>query len=240
MGTPAPTRSLGLHLMNEAPVGVVAVTEGPAMAAADKFTIEVVGRGGHGAYPHTARDPVLAAAHVVTALQSIVARDVPPLESAVVSATSVSTPGDAFNVIPPHARLVGTIRSFTPAVRARVHERLREVAEGVARGLGCEARVVIEPGVPAVVNDAAVARRVREIAARVPGVTQVIPDRRTMGSEDMSYFLERAPGCFAFVGSAARLPAPPHHSPDFDFDERALPIGATLLAQAARDLVKAA
>lgn len=238
---PTPTVSLGLHLMSESPVGTVAVVPGPVMAASDRFTIDVLGGGGHGAYPHMARDPVLAAAHVVTALQSVVARNVPPLESAVVSVTTV-TSGSAFNIIPPSAQLTGTIRTFRPEVQDVVHARVTDVAQHVARGLGCDARVRIERGVPPVVNDPVVTARVAALAARVPGVTRVDAERRTMGGEDMAYFLERAPGCFFFVGChvPGAPPGPSHHSPTFDFDERALPIGAALLAGAAWELVGAA
>jgi amidohydrolase len=238
--SPSPERSLALHLWNDKPVGWVAATDGAAMAASERFSISLQGRGGHGASPHQAVDPVTAAAHLITALQTIVSRNVRALDSAVISVTMVKG-GEAFNVIPDSAVLGGTIRTFKAEVRELVLRRLSEVTEGVACSLGCEPKVDVWRVTPATVNDAAMSARVRELARALPGVTDVSDAERTMGSEDMAYMMETIPGCYFFVGSnnAQEKLDFPHHHPRFDFDERALAAGAALMARAAADYVLA-
>src|SRR6185436_11959265 len=158
--------ALGIHLWNELPVGTIGVKAGPLMAAVDRLRVVVRGRGGHGGHPHRAADPVTAAAHVVVALQTIVAREVSPLQSAVVTLGAIHG-GQAFNVIPDEVTLTGTVRTFDPALRRSMPERIRRIATGVAEALQCEAEVEVRPGNPAVVNDAAVAALARRAAARV-------------------------------------------------------------------------
>jgi len=236
--SPAPERALALHLWNEKPLGWVAATDGPALAASERFFIHLQGRGAHGASPHQGRDPLFAAAQLVTALQSIVSRNVDPQQSAVVSVT-VFKSGEAFNVVPDTAFLGGTIRTYSPQVRELVLRRVREVAEGVAHALGCEAQVDLKMITPATINDAAMAARVRALARTLPGITQVVDDERTMGSEDMAFMMQTIPGCYFFIGSnnAEKELNFPHHHPRFDFDERALVVGAALMAQAAAEYV---
>jgi amidohydrolase len=231
---------LGIHLWNELPVGTLGVKAGPLMAAVDRLKIVVHGRGGHGAQPQRAADPVVAAAHVVTALQTIVAREVSPLDSAVVTLASIHG-GQAFNVIPDEVTLTGTIRTFDPGLRRSMPERIRRIAAGVAEGLGCRAEVEVRAGNPAVVNDAKVAEAARRAATRVVGEANVVVPVPTMGGEDMAVYFERVPGCFVFVGSANRERGldQPHHSPRFDFDEEALAIGCEFLVQAAEELLRA-
>lgn len=235
---PKVERSLALHLWNDQPLGWVGATDGPAMAASERFYIHLQGRGSHGASPHQGRDPLLAGAQIVSALQSIVSRNTAPLESAVLSVT-VFKAGEAFNVVPDTAFLGGTIRTFNPKVRELVLQRIVEISEGVARAMGCEAKVDLKKITPATVNEAGMAARVRELARTVPGVTEVVDNERTMGSEDMAYMMQTVPGCYFFIGSnnAEKELNFPHHHPRFDFDERAMVIGATLMARAATDYV---
>lgn len=230
---PRPDLSLSLHLWNDKPVGWIGVTPGPAMSASDRFTVKIVGRGGHGASPYLAIDPVVAGAQVISALQNIVARNVDPLESAVVTVTSM-TGGEAFNVIPETVELKGTIRSFNPQVRKLVLERFEQITTGVAEALSCRAEVELKRVTPAVVNDPEMAKRVQEVAGRVFPDSVIDNKERTMGSEDMAYMMEDIPGCYFFVGSAnheSGLDAA-HHHPKFDFDESALPRAAALMASA--------
>lgn len=236
---PRPDVVLGLHVWNERPVGWLGVTTGPAMAAADYLRITVTGKGGHGAAPHLTVDPVVAAAHIVTALQTVVARNVAPLEAAVVSVTRVRA-GEAFNVIPSQAEMEGTIRTFLPAVRERVLERVQAIAAGVAGALGAQAEVTVQRLTPPVINDAAVAARVRAVAERLFPEDE-IGEERTMGSEDFAFFMEAIPGCYFFIGSAnaARGLNYGHHHPKFDFDEAALWRGAALMVGAVLDLLGA-
>ena len=230
---------LGIHLWNELEVGTLGVKAGPLMAAVDRLTITVRGRGGHGGKPHRARDPVVAAAHVVTALQSIVSREVAPLDAAVVTIGAIHG-GQAFNVIPDLVELLGTIRTFDPELRRSMPERITRIASGVAEALGCRAEVAVTRGNGAVVNDPVVAALARRAATRVVGEAQVVEPVPTMGGEDMAVYFERAPGCFVFVGSAnaAKGLDHDHHNPRFDFDEDALAIGCEFLVQAAEEALR--
>jgi amidohydrolase len=227
---------LGLHLWNELPVGTIGVKEGPLMAAVDRLKIVVHGRGGHGGQPHRSADPVVAAAHVVTALQTVVAREVSPQQAAVVTIGAIHG-GQAFNVIPDEVTLTGTIRTFDAALRRSMPERIARIAEGVAGGLQCRAEVEVRTGNPPVINDGRVAELARRAAQRVVGERNVVVPEPTMGGEDMALYFEKVPGCFVFVGSsnAERGLDQPHHSPRFDIDEQCLTIGCEFLLQAAAE-----
>ena len=230
---PRPDVVLAAHVWNGAPAGVVDITAGPVMAAVDRWTCTIRGRGGHGAMPHDTVDPIVASAHIVSALQTIVSRNVSPLETAVVTVGTIHG-GSAFNIIPEHVELSGTIRTFTPAVREIIVRRMQEVVEGVAASCGASADLQIIFLSPAVVNDERVTSQVRAAAEVVLGTGRVLTGLQTMGGEDASYFLAEIPGCYFFVGSAStesgRL-APPH-SPHFDVDEKVLPLGVAVVMQA--------
>ncbi len=230
---PCPDVFLATHVWNELPAGIIDVTPGAIMAAAEKWHCTVQGKGGHGAAPHQTTDPIVATAQIVTALQTIVSRNVGPLETAVVTVGSVHG-GDAFNVIPPRVDLTGTIRSYSPRVREMVLQRVREIIEGVAAACGAEAGLEITPLTPAVVNDAKVAQVVRTAAEAVVGPENVTTGERTMGSEDAAFFMQKVPGCYFFLGSAnpERGLDAPHHNPHFDFDEDVLTIGVAAMMHA--------
>jgi amidohydrolase len=235
---PRPDVSLALHVWNEKPLGWLGIASGPVMAAAETFYIRITGKGGHGAAPHLAIDPVLAASQVVVSLQSIVARQVSPLHTAVVSVTTIHG-GEAFNVIPSQVELRGTIRTFEPEVRATVLQLFEQIVQGTAQTFGCQAEIDLQPLTPAVINDAAVTRRVLDTVRRLLPESELDQSSRTMGSEDMAVMMQAVPGCFIFVGSAnpeKRLDAA-HHHPRFDFDEQALSRGAALLTAAALDFL---
>jgi amidohydrolase len=227
--------AFGLHVWRDIPVGKVAILDGPCMAATDLFTITITGRGGHAAYPHLSVDPVVIAAHVITALQTIVAREADPLDTAVVTVGSVDS-GTAFNVIPEQAVLRGTCRTFAKATRKTVHRRVVEIARGVAEALGGKAEVDYTEFLPATVNDPKVAALAREAAAAVVGKRNVVEGVPSMGGEDMSLYLERVPGCFAFVGlrNDKRGIVHPHHHPRFDMDEKCLAVGTDLMVEFTR------
>ncbi|HRF49323.1 MAG TPA: amidohydrolase [Anaerolineales bacterium] len=233
---PAPIASFGLHLWNTKPLGWVAATDGPVMSAADRFTIRLHGRGGHAASPSESRDPVVAAAQIISALQSVVSRNVDALDQAVVSVTSIHS-GTAFNIIPETVEILGTVRTFTPAVRERVIQRFNALVTGLAEAFEVESSIDYQSGTKAVANASVLAARVRELAALVPGVTNVVSQERTMGSEDMSEFMDDRPGCYFFIGSRNDEKGLNygHHHPRFDFDERALVTGAALIAATAAD-----
>ena len=223
-----------LHLWSQFPVGTIQMRSGPTMAAQDEFTARVIGRGGHGALPHRTADPVVAAAHAITALQTVVARNVDPVAPAVVTVGSVHG-GSAPNVIPDEVLLRGTLRSFSEDVREILRERVRELFEGTARAYGCVPDLDFDPGFPAVVNDPRSTARAREIAVEVVGEDNVVEHPPMAASEDFAYFLREVPGTFIFLGAGneERGISAPHHSAEFDIDESALPRGTELLVRLA-------
>jgi amidohydrolase len=235
---PAPDMALGVHLWNVRPVGWFGIADGPVMAGGEELEIEVLGQGGHGAAPQQAADPVVAAAQVVTALQTIISRNLDPRATAVVSITQVHA-GETFNVIPDRALLRGTIRTFDREIRQMVLRRVEEVAAGVSAGLGCTARVRLTPLAPPVVNDPAVSAKMRGTAQSLFPEAVVDVSERSMVSEDMAFFLQAVPGCFVLVGSAdpTRGRGPAHHNSKFDFDEAVLPRAVALLTATSLELL---
>lgn len=237
---PKVERTLSMHLWNEKPVGWIGVAKGPVMAGAELFTIKITGKGGHGAVPHLAIDPIVAASQIVTALQSITSRNVAPLQSAVVSVTTVHS-GTAFNVIPQEAELTGTIRAFDLDVRKQVLERFNQIVRGIGEAMGCQVEIDIQRVTPAVINDDSVSEKVQETARQLlSDLTIDIAPYMTMGAEDMAFMQEKVPGCYFFVGSnnQAKHLDYAHHHPKFDFDEEALVRGAALMAAAAAEVLK--
>jgi len=238
LDNPATEQIYGLHVWNEKPVGWLGISPGPVMAAGEIFDVQITGRGGHGALPHQTVDPVLASAQVISALQSVVSRNISPLSSAVISVTSLHA-GEAFNVVPPSAHLKGTIRTFESQERALVMERFEALVQGVGEAMGCKVDIKITPLTPAVVNHPAIAMHVQLVAADVLPDFEVDSNYRSMVSEDMAYLMSNTPGCFFFIGSAnpQKGLAVAHHHPCFDIDETVLPYAAGLMASViARDV----
>lgn len=230
--------ALGLHLWNNFPVGKIGAPGGPLLASADKFELTIRGKGGHGAMPHLAVDPIVVAAQMVTAFQTIVSRNVNPLESAVVSVCQIQG-GEAHNVLPESVKMVGTLRAFRADVRRHIERRVREIATSVAKAGGARVQFDFFPGYPPTINNAEVAAQLRTVAAEVVGADRVTSEGQTLGGEDMSYFLERVPGCYFFLGSAneKRGLHYSHHHPRFDFDEAALAIGVEIGARMIRQVL---
>jgi amidohydrolase len=216
----------GMHMAQGLDLGKIRLRPGPAMAAADHFTITIHGKGGHGAHPDVTVDPVMIGAQIVVALQTIVGREVDPVDPAVVTVGAFIA-GNAPNVIPDAAELRGTVRSFDPDRRQMLAERVQAVVKGIAATMRAEAEIHYDFGYPATVNDAAMTELVREVASEVVGPDNVIEAPQQMGAEDFSYFLEQAPGCFFFVGSKNEEKGLVwgHHHPRFDIDEESLGIG---------------
>ena len=232
--------ALALHVWNEKPVGWIGIANGPAMAGAEIFNIKILGKGGHGAAPHLAVDPVLASAQIITALQGIVARNVAPLQPAVVSICTIHA-GETFNVIPPMVEMTGTIRTFQPAVRRLVLDRFEKTIQSVAQAMGCQVEIDVKRLTPATINRSKVAAQVQSVARTLlPDAEVDSANYVTMGSEDFAFILEKVPGCFFFIGSAnpeKGLDAG-HHHPKFDIDETALPEGAALMTASIMDILK--
>ena len=237
---PKVEKTLSLHLWNEKPLGWVNVAKGPVMAGAEQFSIKLTGKGGHGAAPHTTIDPIVAAAHIVTALQSIAARNVAPLHAAVISVTTLHS-GTAFNIIPQEAELTGTIRTFDLSVRKMVLERFDQIVRGVAESMGCKVDILVQRVTPAVINNDTVAAKVQESARRLFPETELdTSNYLTMGAEDMAFMQEKVEGCYFFIGSnnSEKHLDYSHHHPKFDFDEEALVRGSALMASAVADMLK--
>jgi hippurate hydrolase len=226
-----------LHNWPSLPAGTIAVRPGPMMAAADRVEIHIGGRGGHGAHPDLAIDPVLVAAHIITAAQSIVSRNVDPVDTAVVSLCSMQAgnPG-AMSVIPREAHLVGTVRTFNTATQDMVERRLTELAHSIAAAFGATARVAYQRIYPATINTDAEAIFAGNVAAAVVGEANVVRDLPpSMGSEDFSFMLQERPGAYARLGQGGTGEG--HgaflHDTRYDFNDDVIPIGAAYLASLA-------
>ncbi|MCB2202502.1 amidohydrolase [bacterium] len=231
---PKPDASLAMHVWNEQPVGWYALTEGPVMAGAHIFSITLTGKGGHGAQPQMTADPIVAAAQTITALQTVVARNVNPLDTAVLSVCRVES-GTAFNIIPQQAVLEGTIRHFDPKVFELIEKRLREIVENISVAMGCHAEISIQQVTYPVANNPALARLVADVVRDVDPDAQIDNEYQTMGAEDFSFMMQDIPGCFMMVGSANPDGEETygHHHPKFDIDEDCLPYAVAVMAEAA-------
>ncbi len=229
LGDPDVDAAFGLHYWSFQPTGVIGVTAGPSMGAVDEFRLVVRGRGGHAAIPHEARDALVAASHVVTALQTVVSRRSDPQQAVVVTVGELHA-GSAFNIIPAEARLAGTVRCFDPAIWAELPRWIGGLIEHTCRAHGCEAELDYRRLNRPLINDPGMASLARGVAVELVGDDAVVAET-TLGGEDMGEFLERVPGCFAFVGAASadRGIEAPHHHPAFDLDEDALPLGVELM-----------
>ena len=224
----------GIHVDQDEPVGKISLAAGPVMAAADRFTILIKGKGGHGAKPQTSVDPIAIGAQIVTALQTLISREYDPVATGVVSVCAFLS-GSAFNVIPDTAELRGTVRTFTPENRTMLSERIPELVKGIAAAMRAEAEVHYDFGYPATINDPAMTELVREVVTEVVGAENVIEAEPQMGAEDFSYFLRERPGSFFFIGSKneERGLTWGHHHPRFDIDEAVLGVGVESLARTA-------
>jgi amidohydrolase len=216
----------GLHLTTQQRVGQVQVRPGPSMASADAFSVEVRGTGGHGAMPHLSIDPITAAANILLGMQSLVSREVPAQETAVLTVGQIVA-GTKGNILPDRAIMKGTIRAFEPSVRDHLVSRLGAFVTDIAKAYRAEANLRLDGGsCPAVVNHPRESTFVRECASREVGADAVTEGRVVMASDDMSLFLRERPGCYFRVGiGSASGAARPHHAPEFEMNEAGLPVG---------------
>jgi len=221
-----------LHNYPGLPTGKMAVRPGPVMAATDEIKISIKGTGGHGAFPHLSVDPVVAAAHVITALKTIASRNVEPVDAVVVSICSLATSQiGAFNVIPNAVDLVGTVRTFRPPTRDLAERRVHEIVTKVADALGATASVEYTRGYPATVNSAAESAFAARVGERVLGAGNVITDfDPVMGGEDFSFMLQEKPGAYVFLGQGGGPSSCFLHNPGYDFNDAVIPLGAGYLA----------
>jgi hippurate hydrolase len=226
-----------LHNWPGLPPGKIAVRPGPMLAATDEVRLRIRGHGGHAALPHLAVDPVVIAAHVITALQTIASRNANPVDALVVSLCSMQTSQlGAFNVIPAHVELVGTVRTFSPEMRDLAERRVREIATAVAQGLGGSAEIEYLRGYPATVNTEKEARFAARVGEKVFGAGNVITDHEpTMGGEDFAYMLQAKPGAYVFLGQGGAALGCLLHNPAYDFNDDVIPLGAGYLAALVED-----
>ena len=219
----------GLHLWNYQPVGEIGVKNGPIMAAADMFDIIIKGKGGHGATPQGTVDAIVVASNLITMLQTIVSRNTNPLDNTVVTIGEING-GQNFNVIADEVRLTGTTRAYTENNRNMIKKRMQDIIDGVSKSFGAEIVLKYKEGYPPTVNHEDPTKLVLEASSMVVGKGAGYP-YLSMGGEDFSYYLQKVPGCFFFIGSAPdknNILSTPHHCSHFDIDERSLLIGASV------------
>jgi amidohydrolase len=231
---PKPDYALAMHVWNEKSMGWYGLTHGPMMAGAHTFRVRVTGKGGHGAIPQLSIDPIAAAAQMITALQTIVSRNVNPLDSAVITVGALHS-GTAFNVIPQEAVFEGTIRTFKGEVFDLVEKRFREIVEGIGRSMGCQVEIEIVRATYTVENDPNLAELMAEVVQDIQPGADVDQSYQTMGSEDFSYLTQGVPGCYMLVGSSNSAKGLDfgHHHPRFNVDEDCLPYAVAVMAQGA-------
>ncbi|MGQ3029763.1 MAG: amidohydrolase, partial [Ferrovibrionaceae bacterium] len=230
----------GMHNMPGLEVGKFAVRVGPMMASADMFTVKVRGVGAHGAYPHKGVDTVLVASEMVVALQSIVARNVDPLEPAVISVTMFQS-GHTTNVIPEHALLGGTVRAFRPEVQDLLERRMREVLDGIARAHGAEVELDYQRRYPPTINTADETELAAAAAGMVVGPENVVHNMApSMGAEDFAWMLRERPGSYVWIGNGAGEGSCMVHNPRYDFNDEVLPIGSSYWVRLVETILKPA
>ncbi len=239
MENPRVDAVFGLHVAGDLPAGQIGVRSGPSSAAADEIVIEVISQAGHAAHPHRAVDAIVVAAQVVLALQTLVSREMNPVDMMVVTIGTIEG-GVKRNVIAERVRLNGTVRTFNRELRESMPERVERIVRGITSALRAEYTLNYTFGYPPLINDARAAALVRRTASEILGAENVIMIAQpSMGAEDFAYFLEHAPGCFYRLGT--RRPGGPiigGHTPTFDIDESALPIGAAVMAGVALDFLR--
>jgi amidohydrolase len=221
----------GLHIWAELPAGKIGWRDGPFMASADIWDIKIRGRGGHGAMPHKAVDPTVAAASLISTLQTVVSRETNPQDTVVLSVGLLEA-GTAVNIIPETARVAGNIRTTNPAVRAGMKDIVKRVADGVCAALRCEAELEFTPIYPVTVNDPGVMKFMKGAASDLAGQDCLVEIPVAMGSEDFSYYGEKVPAAYVFLGMAREcgLGGAQHHNPKFNVNDEVLPMGSALLS----------
>ncbi|MAT44403.1 MAG: peptidase M20 [Anaerolineaceae bacterium] len=234
---PKPDYCIGAHVWNEKPLGWVGLSAGPIMAGADTFEIKITGKGGHGGHPHETIDPIPAAAQIISATQTIISRNLSPLENAVISFCSMNG-GTTFNVIPDQVTLSGTIRTYLPSVRDTVIRRLEEIIQHTALAYQCQADLIVDSVTPAVINNKEVVDKITQPISEHISNIKIDTEIKSMVSEDFAFFLNQIPGCFIFVGSAKSDKALNfgHHHPKFDIDKGVLPIAVAVFLEAVEAL----
>ncbi len=222
----------GAHMFPQIEIGKVGICEGKALASADRFTIKVVGRSGHAASPHLAKDPILVSGHLITQIHCIVSREVDPLESAVITIGRVNG-GSAFNIIPDEVELLGTVRALSPEIREKMRKRIEEIVRGVTQSFGVAYRFEYEYGYPVLINEPEMIQLVSSACVKGIGKENVVEVQPSMGAEDFAFYLEKVPGAFFRLGirNESKGIVHPYHNSRFDIDEDVLPFGVEMFVR---------
>jgi amidohydrolase len=232
---------IGLHLISGHPIGRVGVREGAVFASADRFTLQITGKGGHAAMPSDSVDPIVIAAQIITATQTLISRETSPFSPAVITFGRIEA-GSAFNIIPQTAELQGTMRAYTKKHRDFLIQRITELSQGIAASMRATCEVNFIDGCPPCTNDSEMTEIVRQAAVEAVGPDKVDTGEEvlTTGSDDMAFFLDTVPGCYFIVGSgnSEKETDYPHHHPRFNVDEDALPVAVEVLSRSALSYLK--
>jgi amidohydrolase len=238
LDAPRPSAIFGLHALADMDVGTLGYSSGPALAAVDHFTIRIIGRQAHGAYPELGIDPVVMASQAVMALQTIRSRNLPALEPSVVT-VGIMRGGTRFNIIPDEMWLEGTVRTYAPEVRDAVERRMDEIVAGITSAGGGSYELVYDRGTPATINDPALAERMAPTLARVVGSDEVRVLDPVMGGEDFAYFANEVPGFFFRLGMVAPgVESGGHHTPTFQADDSSVPVGMRAMSNLLLDFLR--
>ena len=228
---------VGIHVNPWLKPGTIGLKEGPMMAAVDRFEIEVIGVGGHGAYPHLGKDAIVISAYIITALQSIVSREIDPVKPAVLTIGTIEG-GERFNIVCGSVKMVGTVRTLEQGLRNKIKKTMENRIRHIARSFGASYKLKYESLDGPLVNSGRVLRTLKKTASGLFGRRKVkMLSEPSMGGEDFSEYLKHVPGCFVYLGTGLKKPYPWHHE-KFDVDEKALSVGARFLSQAAIDYLK--
>ena len=225
---PVPDAIVGIHVYPWLPKGTLGIKYGEMMAAVDKFTIEIIGEGGHGAYPHMGKDAVVIASHVIQALQSVVSRELNPVEPAVITIGMIQG-GEKFNILAGRVSLTGTVRTLNEGLHRRIPKMIERKVAGIAKAFGGGYKFEYENLGPSLRNSKNILELCRNAARKISGLRQVVLEQPSMGGEDFAEYLKVVPGCFLYIGSAGKQSFAWHHE-KFDIDEEVLPLGAKLLS----------
>ncbi len=219
----------GIHVWSSLPSGIVAIKDGPLLAAVGEFKVVVKGRGGHGAYPHLTIDPIVISANIIQSMQTIVSRNIDPIESAVVSVGYIKA-GKAFNIIPEQAEFGGTYRYLTEDTGVTIRRRLKELVQGICKSYNAQCNISIEDKSPPLINNPEAVRFARKVLSEMLGEQRIIEAKPSMGGEDFAFYTRKIPGAFIILGTgnSEKGTDKPHHSPYFDVDEDVLYIGTAI------------
>jgi amidohydrolase len=230
----------GLHVNPRLPAGTIGIKEGPLMAAVDKFTIEIIGKGGHAAYPHEGRDPIPVTAEIIQALQTILSRKIDPVEPAVVTIGTIQG-GSRYNILAEKVTLTGTVRTLSESVHAKIPKIMREVLAGICKAHGIAFKLQYDIIGSVLSNSESMTDFARKTAERIFEKSKLYPLKNpSMGGEDFAEYLKFSPGCFIYIGTGSKSNKGliPWHHPEFDIEEYAMPVGSKLLAGIAEDFLK--